>query len=269
MHDLIRPAVWIGGIALIVALACSTYVVWTNGASRNLGIGLGALFGACVLFILQLWFELQPTKSIDDFPAQFAADFNDKWIRKHPLRTTDGIAAFVNLEASGIMANASPAFKTDQVDKLVRDLTIVYLLTYLGGTSSPDECTKIEHAYILDKLAKAGNVFAGPPHALWHLPLCLPPGSILDVAGDAVTMTNPVCQVSFVIRYPFLEMSSSLPDTNMHMEMLPDGSTRYATVTLAIRATITYFALRAQDRKLKSYQSWASRVVNDAKGLFE
>jgi hypothetical protein len=284
MYDFARPAVWVGGLALLVALACSTYVVWINGGSRNLGLGLGALFGACVLFALQLLFELQPTKSIVDFPAHFAADFQDKWIRKTPLTTTDGIAAIVNQEASGVMVKASPVFNSTQADKLTRDLAIIYMLSYLierqfdwqidaasyktqyctmnlrGSTSPPNECTTIDPAFVKGKLQKSGNVFAVPPHFLLF-PLCLPPNSTLEITADTVIITNSVCEVSFAFRYPLLEMSSLVP--------LPDESTRYANVTHAIRATTTYFSLRAQDRKLKSYQSWASRIVSGVKEYFE
>lgn len=293
MFDFVRPALWAGGLALIILLLCSAYVVLANAGSRNLGLGLGALFGACIIFAVQLWFELQSTQTITDFPAQFVVDFKDKSIRKHPVVLSEGVGAFVNQEANALMAGANPSFNSDQAHAITRDLAIIYLVTYLihrqfdwqldtasykvtqgtmttfVGASGPGECAKVEHTYILDKLRKAGNVFASPPHALWFLPLCLPPSTTFDLSSRSVTLTSPVCEIFFSFQGEFLEKQSSLPDFGAQQVLLPDGSPRYESVTHGIRATVTYFALRAQDRKIKAYQAWAARVVEGVKALFE
>jgi hypothetical protein len=63
MFDPIKPAFWIGGIALAVSVVCLSYVAYVNLSSRNIGIGLGAFVGACVIFSFQLWFDLQRTST--------------------------------------------------------------------------------------------------------------------------------------------------------------------------------------------------------------
>src|ERR1700738_2638641 len=110
MFDFVRPALWAGGLALIILLLCSAYVVLANAGSRNLGLGLGALFGACIIFAVQLWFELQSTQTITEFPAQFVVDFKDKSIRKHPIVLSEAVGAFVNQEANALMAGGEPPF---------------------------------------------------------------------------------------------------------------------------------------------------------------
>jgi hypothetical protein len=66
MHDPIKLAFWAGGISLIIALGCAFYVVAANAGSRNLALGLVAIFGACVIFAVQLYFELQGSTTADD-----------------------------------------------------------------------------------------------------------------------------------------------------------------------------------------------------------
>jgi hypothetical protein len=261
MFDFVRPALWAGGLALIILLLCSAYVVLANAGSRNLGLGLGAL--------------LAPASYL---PCSSGSSSSQ------PKRSQ---------EANALMAGANPSFNSDQAHAITRDLAIIYLVTYLihrqfdwqldtasykvtqgtmttfVGASGPGECAKVEHTYILDKLRKAGNVFASPPHALWFLPLCLPPSTTFDLSSRSVTLTSPVCEIFFSFQGEFLEKQSSLPDFGAQQVLLPDGSPRYESVTHGIRATVTYFALRAQDRKIKAYQAWAARVVEGVKALFE
>ena len=66
-HDPIKYALWIGGISLVIALVCALYIAFINGGSRNLALGLGALVGACVIFGLQIVFELKGTATSSDF----------------------------------------------------------------------------------------------------------------------------------------------------------------------------------------------------------
>jgi hypothetical protein len=95
MHDPIKHAIWVGVISLIVTVGCAVYVVTANAGSRNLVLGLGALLGACVIFMVQLWFELQESTTAEDFPIVFTTDYETKSIRSrqpHP--------AYRNLDAS-------------------------------------------------------------------------------------------------------------------------------------------------------------------------
>jgi hypothetical protein len=88
MHDPIKHAIWAGAISLIVTVGCAVYVVTANAGSRNLVLGLDAVLGAIVIFIVQLWFELQEsTPPAEDFPIAFTTDFETKSIRSRQPHT--------------------------------------------------------------------------------------------------------------------------------------------------------------------------------------
>jgi hypothetical protein len=301
MCDLVRPALWVGGIALVITLLCAIYIFISNAGSRNLALGLGALAGACLIFALQIWFELQGSKITEDFPVQYDVDFQDKWIRKRPLRTTDGMSQFVSAEASKIISAATPPFRSDQAVTITHDMTIFSLVSYLlyqqrdwqldtssfrtdrgittrwAGLSTPKECTKIDGTSIRQQLRKTGNIFADAAFGQLSDSLCLPPNSSLTITSIStptstsrvLSLTSPVCEISFYSK-DFIIWSSTTPgNNNAPSPQLPDGTVRYANVDHGVRATITYFALRAQDRDLSKYQSWAKRVVAGATQWFE
>lgn len=46
-------------ISFIRLRSCALYLVWVNGGSRNLALGLGALVGSFAIFVLQIAFELK------------------------------------------------------------------------------------------------------------------------------------------------------------------------------------------------------------------
>lgn len=80
-HDPIKYVLWIGGVSIVVALACATYIAWANGSSRNLGLGLGALLGACVIFALQIMFEMKGSTTSTDFAVEFVVDHGQNTVR--------------------------------------------------------------------------------------------------------------------------------------------------------------------------------------------
>jgi hypothetical protein len=68
-------------------VGCAVYVVIENAGSLNLVLSLGALLGACLIFMVQLLFELQESTTAEDFPIEFTTDYETKSIRSrqpHP-----------------------------------------------------------------------------------------------------------------------------------------------------------------------------------------
>src|SRR6202030_3375367 len=81
--DPMRPAIWVGGIALVISLVCLGYVAFVNLSSRNIGLGLGAFVGACIISAMQLWFDLHRTVSSEDIAAEVVIDYQSQAIRLH------------------------------------------------------------------------------------------------------------------------------------------------------------------------------------------
>ena len=80
-HDPIKYALWIGVFSGAITLACGLYIAWINGGSRNLALGLGALAGACVIFGMQILFELKGNTASSDFVAEFVVDYQEMAVR--------------------------------------------------------------------------------------------------------------------------------------------------------------------------------------------
>src|SRR5215472_2564367 len=81
MFDWLRIIIVLGAITGAIALICLGCVVWANGASRNLVLAAGALAGAVVLLVTQLYFELKGSLTKDFITAEFTIDRAGLWIR--------------------------------------------------------------------------------------------------------------------------------------------------------------------------------------------
>jgi hypothetical protein len=190
MHDPVKWALGVGGISLAIALFCGVFVAWINGGSRNIGLGLGALLGACVLFLLQIIFDLKSSSSSTDFAIEFVTDYQNKEVRSPSAYAPSMAVAsrygnlFVEAEASKAVAVATPSLTKDDAPKISRDLAIVSILSFLldqqsdwqidtrvvktslGTTtqwmrvSTPKECSLVDIDTIRKKLKLAGNMFA-------------------------------------------------------------------------------------------------------------
>lgn len=175
---------------MAITLGCGLYIAWVNGGSRNLALGLGAVAGACVIFGLQIAFELKGTTASEDFVVEFVVDYQQKDV--HSSRAFDQSMAvassylnlFIEAEASKIVAAAAPVLTRDDAPKITRDLGMVSIISYLleqqpdwqldarsfktsvgtmsqwSGVSKPKECSLINIDAIRDKLQAAGNMFA-------------------------------------------------------------------------------------------------------------
>jgi hypothetical protein len=297
MHDPIKYLLWAGGACLLIAVACGIYIVWINAGSRNLALGLGALIGACVIFAIQVLFELQGKKDTTDFPVEFVIDYQLKAVRSnrayHPQGSLDFRNVMIETWASEGIAAATP--------KIARDLTLLSIVSYLldeqfdwqleaivyktGSEtmttsmplSRPADCTYVKAVDLQRQLRAAGNMFANLPRFSMRDSLCLPPHSQLEITSNSVTLRTLVCTIELRVREPFAAMHSIDPHSFAKgsevviadVPTLPNGDPRYLTITLGNRATIHYSPFRAQDRNLSKYQSWASRLIAGLRSRLE
>lgn len=293
MNDPIKFVLWAGAVGLTITLVCAFWIVTANAGSRNLALGVGALIGACVILLVQLYFELQGSVTSEDFVVEVTTDYQTNTVRTRqrgpPYRNV-----YVESDASKLLASKTPPPTKDDAPIITRDLAMASIVSFLieeqpdwqldsmvyktasgvistwRGLSSADECAGFTGDQLRAKLATAGNMFAGAAQLHVNSKLCLPPNSTFVVTVNSVVLTTRVCQISVNLTEPFVEMSTSDPahPNTAAAPLLANGEPRYANVVMAGRVTVEYFGLRAQARNLAKYQRWAKRVVDGLKVRF-
>ena len=235
--DPVKYELWGLGIGLALALTCAILIVIANGSSRNLALGLGALVGAVVVFGVQALFELQGSTATDDIYIEVVVDYQTKSVRSvQPTLYSHNI--FVEDEVSKLLADKSPPLGRDDAPRIVRDLAVVSVLSYLfeeqpdwqlnssvyktargtmstwQGTSKANECSYFSPDEVKTKLEKAENIFASALRTGRPVKLCLPPNSTMEVTTNSVTIRNRYCQISISFLEPFISMSSVDPQSS-------------------------------------------------------
>jgi hypothetical protein len=292
MNDPIKFVLWAGAAGLAVTVMCAFYIVYVNAGSRNLALGVGALLGACLILIVQLYFELQGSVTSDDFVIQVTTDYQTSRVMSQGGGTVMRVLA--DIEASKLLASMSPPLTNDDAPTIARDFAVASIVSFLiqeqpdwqldssvyktaGGVittweplSAASDCTAIAIDQLRAKLASVGNIFANAVATFTNRRLCLPPKSTVVVTANSVVLTARVCQISINLREPFVTMSSNDPaqPTSATMPLLANGQPRYANVVMAGRVTVEYFGLRAQARNLAKYQKWVKRIVEGIKVRF-
>jgi hypothetical protein len=287
--DLVRPAIWIGSIAVLIGAICLGYVSIANLSSRNIGLGLSAFVGACVIFGMTLFFDLKRSNSTEDMGATVVLDYQSNTIRLYTSDPMHARSIFVAAEASKFLPKfANGPDRSTQSVSLAKDFTVLAIVSYvlseqpdwqmdrsiyrtaLGthetwkGVSTPSECTTIRNVEVMRRLKEISNTFAEVQQvSLGNRDLCLPPNSSLEIKPDQVTIITRVCKMTFALQV--LSYMSNHPDGTLAPPPLFEGAPRYSTTNLGIRVTTEYFALRAQDRLIDKYQGWATRVVSGAR----
>lgn len=303
MHDPVKYALWIGGIAMALMVVTAFYVVSANVGSRNLALGLGALLGACLIFGIQLYFELKGSESVTDFPMEYSVDYKERAVRSmSAFRPSTSFSqmrsTFVEIDASKILA--ARTLGQDDAPKIARDLAIVSFLIFLAeeqpdwqlkvvsyrttlgsslqwqSLSTESERTRITFEKIRERLKAAGNIFSDIGRAGFRDVFDLPPGSKIEITSTSVRLLCPVVTVEFAVQEPFHSMHSWDPHQLLAfvakkepiqatLPMLDDGKTpRYQNVTIGVRTTVAYAGLRAQAGDLTKYQDWAKRLIDGA-----
>jgi hypothetical protein len=129
--------------------------------------------------------------------------------------------------------------------------------------SKAGDCTEIPTDKLAKLLSAAGNQFSANALLIVGGVLCLPPKSIVTVAGDQIEITNSFCDIVFKTRQTG-SVSYMRPLSGGEVVSLPNGGARYETRLTGLEVTTTYHALRAQNRQLPEYRAWAERVVAGA-----
>lgn len=243
MHDPVKYALWVGGTGLLVVLVCGAYLVWANAGSRNLALGLGALAGACVIFLVQIFFELKGTSLTTDFVSEYSIDYLTETVRSTASYLPASLSSPASLNNSLIeqyatqaLAGITPPINRDDGPRIARDLTLVTIISVLlneqpdwqldstvyrtlMGTmttwvalSKPNECTTISLDEVRRQLKTAGNIFAGITNYGMRTSFCLPPHSRFQVSPNTVTLKGLVCTVTFTINEPFASASTMDPN---------------------------------------------------------
>lgn len=98
--------------------------------------------------------------------------------------------------------------------------------------------------------------------------LCLPPRSKLQVRDDGLILTNPFCEISFILE-PSGGIFFARPGTKaLEQPLLPNGEPTFETRTIGIRVTVRYSAIRPQHNDMPKYRDWSKRVVSGAQSWF-
>jgi hypothetical protein len=215
--DPLRFAIWAGVIGLAVTIACAFWIVIANAGSRNLALGLGALFGACVILLVQIFFELQGSSTNEDFSVEITTDYQTNSVLSRPFGFSNK-NRYLDSEASKLLAQRSSPITKDDAPAITRDLAIASIVSFLAeeqpdwqldaavyktasgvittwqGLSTPGECTSLTVDQLRAKLVAAGNMFGTVAVVFPNVRYCLPPNSDIDVRANAVVLTTRVCQ---------------------------------------------------------------------------
>jgi hypothetical protein len=279
--------------ALVMTLVLVVILVGSNTSSRNIALGGGAILGAIVLFLTQLYFELQGSETKAIIGAEYKIDRLLPAIRpwEYTLHSASS-RMMAEINASDFLANTNAQAFEGNREKLTHDFALFSLLSYLGreqfdwqlstiALSGPTtgqltqwqrqsiagECAEYHSKKIQSLLVAAGNEFHGATVDIRNDLLCLPPKTILSVRENRIVMSNSFCDISFKI-LPSDSVSNASPQSGGRVELLPNNEPRYETRIVGFEATVTYHRLRAQNRLAPKYHAWAERVVKGATAWF-
>lgn len=308
MQDPIKYVLWAGGVSLVITLAAALYVVLANSGSRNLALGFGALLGACVIFGVQVYFELQGSSNATDLPIEFSIDHEALALRSpKAFQPVSGVLYrnfLAENEASKIFASIKPPLASEDAPKVARDLALISFLAFLAeeqfdwqlnaiiykttfGTSmfweplsAPNERTRVSLEDLQTLLQASGNIFAGMSQLGFRNSFYLPPNSSIHVSSNSVRIHTQVCEILFSIREPFSSMHHFDPHRLAASiqartpvvaggPTLSDGKTpRYTNVVIGARIISTFAGMRAQAGDRTKYQAWAQRLVDGIQTRF-
>lgn len=287
-------------VALAVSLACALVITWNNTGSRNLVLGTGALAGAVILFSVQLVFELTKSVVTEFISAEYTIDRKELQIRAPKYPESCLLRPGKELGAAAVLGKTNPDAYKAMPEKVTHDMVVYSVLAYLattypdwqqreirykgslGGTitktqriSDPKKSTVISDEELRQMLSSAGNLFAENSPSLGEGGnIYLPQNSTLEVADSSVVIRNPFCKTTFSLS-PSGAISYSRPGHNGEVKLgdksleMPDGSSRYETRLIGIKAEIVYYGLRANNRLTPKYREWGKSMLNGMRNWFE
>ena len=278
---------------LAVGLAAAMTVAWSSPGSKTIAIATATLFGAALLFGLQLVFELRPLEERDFISVEYTIDRDIPRIRQwlFELGSATGRLHYEH-EVSDWLAKNRPAAFSDG-ERLMTDLALAEILLFFArkqydwqliptrfvgrtfGTaeiseriSKSNECTEFRPEDLGSVLSNGGNGLA--EFRMWPIGggICLPPHSAIVLRGRELTIANRFGALRFEL-VPSAGVSHMKPKSGGEVPQLSDGTAQFETRVMGVRVTNTRSGLYSQHRDVAKYEVWRKNVVSGLHEWFE
>jgi hypothetical protein len=131
MFDTLRIVLFVGVLAVFIAIGCLAYVGIENSGSRNISLALGTLLGAALLLGVQGSFELRGTKTFAVIGTEFTTDRATRKIEqwRYPISSLN--RPINEMDANKFLLNSNRAAFDGDGEKLWRDMSLYSLVLYL------------------------------------------------------------------------------------------------------------------------------------------
>ena len=287
----LKWVVIVGIVALVAALAAAMRLAWENAGSKTIVLATAALSGAALLFVVQLFFELQSVTSREYIGVEYTVNHSTASVGQWAY--ADMIRAVSEIDASNWLRTRDPSAFDRDSKVVASDFAIFSLTSFLARqefdwqlqrmqfsgevmpgitltqpTSKGSESTAIGEAGLRGKLSAAGNVFTDAPLVIASQSLLLPPRSTLEIHAKSLVVQNQVCQITWELQPPF-SIAYIDPRTRTVAPTLPSGKQKYETLNQYFIVTVTFYGLHSQRRDISKYKDWVSRLVAGSHRWFE
>jgi hypothetical protein len=289
----LKVLLWLVVAGLAVGLAAAMAIAWSSPGSKTMAIATATLFGAALLFGLQLVFELRPSEERDFISVEYTIDHGAPFIRQwhFELGSATDRLHYEDEVSNWLAKNQPDAFSNGE--RLVADLAVAEILLFFvrkqfdwqftttrfrGRTfgtmeftvrvSKPNECTELRPEDLERVLSNSGNGLARV--SMWTIGggICLPPNSTMVLRGRALTIANRFGALRFEL-VPSGAVSYVEPQSRRAAPPLSDGTARFETRVMGVRVVNTKSALYSQHRDAAKYEVWRKNVVSGLHEWFE
>jgi hypothetical protein len=170
--DYLKVALWVTGLGGIVALICLGYVVWSNGNSRNLALGAGALLGSVILMAVQLLFELRsPPTETDNLSTEYTIDQAVPQIRQWSYRHS-GWRIGLEDGAGKALGQTNPELFKNDPEKVTKDMTLFSVIGFFFWEGNCDaQSSEARHQvrlHILNQVHHRTNALPSLGRQCWR-----------------------------------------------------------------------------------------------------
>jgi len=291
----LKPLLILALLGLGVGLTAAILLAWSSPASKTIAIATATLFGAALLFLLQLAFELRASEESDFVSVEFTVD------RAKPVLRQWRYSSFrpawrLHYEegASAWLAQNSPAAFSGDRERLTHDFALAEILlffareqfdwqfaktSFVGSTSGTlvttqpvskkDDCTEVSAADFAAALRRAGNALAGYDLLIFGGAVRFPPDTKMILSDTCLTFSNPFGYLRFAI-VPSGSLSQMEPGSgSAEVPTLPNGEPQYETRLVGIRIVNRQAALYSQHRDAAKQAAWRKRVISELHSWFE
>jgi hypothetical protein len=287
----LKPILILALLGLGIALTAAIVLAWSSPTAK-IAIATATLFGAAVLFVLQLAFELRGSEESDFVSVEFTIDRARPVLRQ--WRYTSGPPYRLHYEegASAWLAKNSPAAFSGDRERLMHDFVLAEILlffareqfdwqlaktTFAGSTfkettahpvSKEDDCTKVRPADFAAALRRAGSALAGYEFLIFGDAVCFPPRTTMILNDSSLTLSNPFGSLQFTV-VPAGGVIYMEPGTGEPSPTLANGEAQFETRLVGIRIVNRQAALYSQHRDAPKQAAWRKRVISELHSWFE